>query len=84
MEPLTTDAAIAYLRTCTGDPTKFKIRPRGYVDWKFGELCEYRGFADAVQYVEAMRRWHDFQTKYTDCLLNTTFEAFCRAEKDNL
>lgn len=74
--------AVVHIKSQIGNPAKFKVRKRGYVDWKFGELCEYQGFARAREYIESVRRWHDFESKYTDCLLETTYEAFLKAESE--
>lgn len=65
------------------DPTKFRKQGRGFVDWKFGQVAEYLGYAGAVEYVETMRRWWDFEQKYTECTLNLTFIAFQEAEKEH-
>lgn len=81
MENLDTQEFIQYLENLHPDASKFQVRKRGFVDWKFSELCHFKGFADAVQYAETMRRWVDFNQKYTDCLLNVSFEAYLEAVK---
>lgn len=78
--PITAHEAVIHIKAQTGNPDKFKIRKRGYVDWKFGELSEYQGYTRARQYIESVRRWHDFREKYSDCLLETTYSAFLAAE----
>lgn len=61
------------------DPSKFRQQGQGFVDWKFGQVAEYLGYAGAIEYVKTMRRWWDFELKYTDCLLNTSYEAFLKS-----
>lgn len=78
---MTPAEAVQHLRAQRGDPTKFKQRKRGYVDWKFGEVCEYLGFDRALAYVHSMLSWYEFEQKYADCLLHTTYRAFLEAEK---
>lgn len=73
--------AITHIRQQTGDPYKFQIRQRGFVDFKFGELAEYLGYQGAVDYVTRMRTmWHDYEKKYQgQCLLDTTYTDFLNA-----
>ena len=74
--------AVKHIMGQTGDPTKFRRRQRGYVDWKFGELAEYLGFTGAEQYVLTVRRWYDYESKYKGaCLLDETYSAFAEAQK---
>lgn len=73
---------VAIITAFTPDPTKWRRVGRGYVDWKFGQVAEYLGYQAAVDYVNTMRRWHDFEAKYQDCTLNTTYTAFCEAQKE--
>jgi len=80
-ETMTAADAVAHIRAQVGDTTKFRTRHRGYIDWKFGELAEYLGYAAALDYARRMRIWYDYQQKYQGCLLDTTFEAFLEAEK---
>lgn len=77
---MTPAEAVAHIKSQTGDPNRFRIRQRGYVDWKFGELAEYLGYAAALDYARRMRRWYDYAQKYQGSLLDTTFEAFLEAE----
>ena len=76
--------AVEYIKSCKGDPAKFRLRPRGYVDWKFGELCEYLGYDRAGEYVQRMERmWWDFELRYTDCLLVTSYREFLNASNNS-
>lgn len=77
-EPLDAQAALAHIKSCTGDPTRFKVRARGYIDWKFGELAEYMGYEAALQYAESAIRWYD--RKARGSLLEASFFAFLEAE----
>ncbi len=78
MEPA---EAVEYIKSCTGNPAKFRLRPRGYVDWKFGELCEYLGYERAGEYVEHIREmWWDWEVRYGDCLLARTYEEFLKVQ----
>lgn len=73
--------AVEYIKSCTGDPGKFRVRPRGFVDWKFGEVCEYLGYDRAVEYVEHISKmWWDWEMRYTDCLLATSYQEFLKFE----
>ena len=75
-------AAVAHIKACKPNSLKFIIRSRGTVDWKFGELAEYIGYEAARAEVEHKRRmWYDWEEKYSDCLLNTTYTAFLEAEQ---
>lgn len=76
--PLTPAEAVAYIKVQTGDPTRFKVRTRGYIDWKFGELAEYMGYADALRYTEAALRWVDGRARGS--LLEATYFAFLEVE----
>lgn len=78
--PVSPAEAVAKIKAMQPDSTKFCVRKCGFVDWKFGELAAYRGYAAAVDYVESVRRWRDF-SKYQDCLLIQTYNAFLEAEK---
>jgi hypothetical protein len=72
--------AVAHIKSQTGDPARFRQRPRGYVDWKFGELCEYLGYDRAGEYVRRMMEmWWDYELKYGDCLLVQTYKEFQKA-----
>jgi hypothetical protein len=74
---LTPTEAVAHIMRQVGDPTKFRNRHRGFVDWKFGELAEYRGYQGALDYVATMRRWYNYATAYKgQCLLDESFELF--------
>ena len=70
------------IKSYTGNPERFIPQGRGFVDWRFGQVAEYLGFERAQAYAESMRRWYNFESHYTDCLLNTTYEAFLEAEKE--
>lgn len=67
------------LQTLAPNPAKFQRKGRGYVDWKFSEVCAYLGYQAALEYVATMQRWHDFDKKYTDCELNTTYLRYVDA-----
>lgn len=67
--------AITLLKSFTSDPSKFLVRQRGFIDYKFSELARYKGYEAAIQYAESVRRWHDFE-RYKDCLLETSYAAF--------
>lgn len=71
--------AIQTLINAQPNPKNFIHRGRGYVDWKFSELCLYHGYQSAKEYVFTMRRWHNFETHYSNCLLETTYVAFQQA-----
>jgi hypothetical protein len=73
------DQAIQTILNATGNRQNFIKRGRGYVDWKFSELCLYNGYKAAKDYVISMRSWHDFQKKYSTCLLETSYVAFQQA-----
>lgn len=79
---LSAEKALYYIKSQYGDTAKFKIRLRGFVDWKFGELSEYLGYEKAREYAESMRRWWDYGAKYQGCLLDTSYAAFLEAEKE--
>jgi len=79
---MTAQEAVLHIKAQLGNAEKFKVRRRGYVDWKFGELSEYLGFTRAREYIESVRRWHDFNAKYTDCLLETSYASFLKAESE--
>lgn len=79
---MTAAEAVSLIRAAKPDPTKFKIRARGFIDWKFGELAEFKGFAGAVMYAESAAGWVD--KKATDSLLLKTYAAFRAAEKLSL
>jgi len=72
---------VTVIKNFQPDPTKFRQQGQGFVDWKFGQVAEYLGYAEAVRYVETMRRWWDFELKYTNCLLNTSYEAFLKSSQ---
>lgn len=67
---------IAHLQTLTPDPAKFIRQGRGYVDWKFSQVCAYIGYTAAVEYAQAMRRWASYERAYKGCLLDTTYATF--------
>ena len=77
----TAQEVLHHIRALTPDPTKY-IRPtaRGYVDWKFSQVAAYLGYQKAREYATAMRRWHDYDTKYRGCTLDHTFTDFLTAE----
>lgn len=75
---------VSTIKAFTPDPTKWRRIGRGYIDWKFGQVAEYLGYQGAVDYVATMRRWHDFDKNYTECLLNTSFTAFQEAQKEQI
>lgn len=77
---LNLEDAVNYIKSQYGDPKRWKVRQRGFIDWKFGELAEYKGFQAAVAYAESVRLWYDFE-KYNNCLLEQTYAAFLEAEK---
>jgi len=70
--------AIAYIKAQKGSPEAFRFRPRGFVDWKFGEVAEYLGFEGAKSYVQAALRWHD-RKRFEGCLLFETYQSFLTA-----
>lgn len=78
--PLSPEQAVSRIRAAKPDPTKFKIRHRGFIDWKFGELAEYKGFEAAVQYAEAAAAWANRSAEGS--LLLETYRAFREAEKE--
>lgn len=75
--PLTPAEAVAHITSQLGDPSKYRQRQRGFVDWKFGELAEYKGYQGALDYVATMRRWYNYTANYKgQCLLDQSFELF--------
>lgn len=76
------NAAIDHIKSQRGNQDKFKLRARGYVDWKFGELAEFLGFEKARHYAEAAMRWPD-AGRLESCLLFETYRAFAEAEAMN-
>lgn len=76
-EPLSPGAAVEHIISQTGDPTRFKVRARGFIDWKFGELCEYLGYTEALRYTTAALRW--FDRRAVGSLLEQTYLAFLEA-----
>lgn len=80
VSPLSPEKAVHYIKSQCGNSSRFKIRARGFIDWKFGELAEYKGYTGATQYAEAVLAWHDFD-KYRDCLLVTSYTAFLEADQ---
>ncbi len=81
IESIDTSTAVILIRSMQPDVTKFCHRQRGFVDWKFGELAAYKGYCGALEYVQSVLHWVDFEKKYADCLLITTFRAFQEAER---
>lgn len=77
-EPMSTAEAVAYIKSQTGDPSRFKVRARGYIDWKFGELAEYMGYAEALRYADACIKWPDGRARGSR--LEATYYAFLEAE----
>lgn len=77
----TTHSALDTIRAMQPDPAKFIQRGRGYVDWKFSEVCACIGYEKGRAYAEAMRRWHDYDKKYRDCPLDRTFQDFLEEEE---
>lgn len=74
---LTPEDAVQHILSQQGDRTKWRCRKRGYVDWKFGEVAEYMGYLDAVEYVRTMRRWYNYEEQYKgQCLLDTSYNQF--------
>jgi hypothetical protein len=81
---MTTDTkAAAQIRAMQPDSSRFIQQGRGYVDWKFSQVAAYLGFEGAQYYAEAMRRWHDYHSKYEGCTLDRTYQDFLCAEKNN-
>lgn len=72
--------AVETIKNFTPDASKFLVRNRGFVDYKFSELARYRGYQAACVYAESVLLWHDIE-KYRDCLLITSYEAFRAAER---
>lgn len=72
-------AAVAALQALQPNPDMFRRKGRGYVDWKFSEVCEYLGYPAALEYVHTMHRWYDFETKYRDCELQNTYLRYLEA-----
>lgn len=79
--PKTLAEAVEYIRSQRGDTSLFKVRKRGYIDWKFSELAAYKGYDAAIQYADSVLRWFDAE-KYADCLLITSYNAFRAAEAE--
>ena len=77
---MTTAEAIQHIQSQKGDPSKFKIRHKGFIAWKFGELAEYKGYEAAVQYAEAAAKWADKAAEGS--LLLTTYQDFLTALAD--
>lgn len=78
--------AIEAIKNAQPNPQYFIRRGRGYVDWKFSEVCMYLGYAATLEYIASMHRWHDFAAKYKECLLQTTYLRYlatCAQETDN-
>lgn len=73
--------ALDHIRAMQPDPSKFIRWGRGFVDWKFSQVAAYLGYAKAREYAEAMRRWHDYHSKYEGCPLDRTFQDFLCAEE---
>lgn len=47
------------------------------MDWSFLEVCEYLGYAGALDYVGSMHRWYNYETKYAGkCLLDISHKNF--------
>ena len=73
--------AIQAIKNAQPNPQYFIRRGRGYVDWKFSEVCMYLGYAATLEYIASMHRWHDFEAKYSTCLLidtHTKFKDLCQ------
>lgn len=75
---LSPQEAVAYIKAQTGDPTKFKVRSRGYIDWKFGELAEYMGYDQALRYADACLKWPDGRARGSR--LESSYFAFLQEE----
>lgn len=73
---------VAIIKAFQPDPTKFRRQGRGYIDWRFGQVAEYLGYEGALAYVESMKRWHDFERNYSQCLLHTSYQAFLEAQSE--
>jgi hypothetical protein len=71
--------AIQTILQAKPNPKNYITRGRGYVDWKFSELAIYQGYQAATEYVKSMRSWYNFNTHYSDCLLETSYCAFQQA-----
>lgn len=68
---------IDFIKNTKHNPDKFIQRGRGYVDWSFLEVCEYLGYAGALDYVGSMHRWYNYETKYAGkCLLDISHKNF--------
>lgn len=76
----TASEALATIRALQPDPTKFIRYGRGFVDWKFSQVAAYLGYTQAREYAEAMRRWHDYRSKYQGSTLDRTYQDFLTAE----
>jgi hypothetical protein len=81
MEPTQTTPTecITALQQLPPNPTKWLKKGRGYVDWKFSEVCQYLGYTATLEYVHSMHRWHDFEAKYKECELQTTYTRYTQA-----
>ncbi len=78
-----TPEIIAKIKNTQHNADKFVQRPRGFVDWSFSELCAYKGYEPAVDYVNGMRRWYNYETQYQGkCLLDITYSSFCNYVQD--
>lgn len=75
-----TPDAIARIRSMQPDPGRFIRHGRGFVDWKFSQVCAYLGYEKGRAYAEAMRRWHDYRDRYEGCNLDKSFQDFLEAE----
>lgn len=72
--------AIARIRAMQPDPRRFIQHGRGFVDWKFSQVCAYLGYEKGREYAESMRRWCDYPTRYEGCNLDKSFQDFLDAE----
>lgn len=77
-EPMSPQEAVAHIKAQTGDPSRFKVRSRGYIDWKFGELAEYMGYEQALRYADACIKWPDGRARGSR--LEATYFAFLEVE----
>lgn len=75
--------ALERIRAMQPDPARFIQWGRGFVDWKFSQVCAYLGYEKGRAYAEAMRRWHDYHTKYRDCNLDKSFQDYLDAEQQH-
>lgn len=76
------EQAIRSLMALTGDASRFRNTQRGFIDWKFSELCAYKGYQEARIYAESIQRWVNYKELFQgQCALDITFKAFEEARK---